>query len=46
VKIIGQRIRVKGHYLVVERDEKGRFVKVKKWSSKIKNDLEAKQNEC
>jgi len=38
-----KRIKVKGHYRVVERDEKGRFVKVEKWSSKPKNDLETKQ---
>lgn len=29
-----KRIKVKGHYRSVERDEEGKFVKVEKWSSK------------
>lgn len=29
-----KRIKVHGHYRVVEWDEKGRFISVKKWSSK------------
>lgn len=29
-----KRIRTKGHYRSVEWDEKGRFVKAEKWSSK------------
>ena len=32
---MNKRIRTKGHYRLVERDEKGRFVKAEKWSSKI-----------
>ncbi len=31
-----KRIKTKGHYRIVERDEKGKFVKVEKWSSKRK----------
>jgi len=31
-----KRIKVKGHYRLVERDERGRFKEVKKWSSKSK----------
>jgi hypothetical protein len=29
-----ERIKTKGHYRIVERDAKGKFVRIKKWSSK------------
>lgn len=31
---MGKRVNVKGHYRVIERDEKGRFTSSKKWSPK------------
>lgn len=40
------RIKVKRHYRWVKRDEKGRFVSVKKWSPKIPNTLESKLSIC
>ena len=30
---MSKRIKTKGHYRYVERDEKGRFIKAEKWSS-------------
>jgi len=36
VEDLKKRIKVSGHYRVVEWDEKGRFVSVNKWSSKKK----------
>lgn len=32
-----KRIKVKGHYRTVERDEKGRWTSVEKWHSKMRN---------
>ena len=36
------RIKVKGHYRKIVRDEKGRFISCEKWHSKPPNTLEAK----
>jgi len=39
------RIKVRGHYREITRDEKGQFMSVKKWSSK-QNELEYKVHTC
>ena len=39
---MAKRIKINGHYCIVERDEKGRFLSSKKWSSKLESTFETK----